>query len=246
MVTAKEAGEQLRAKNKKTISPIPKNLVKSVPPIHIFNVGKKTHSVGLGSLGQFYIPAKEEGQRYSKPLILPGIMFDGVAREMTHIELQMQDGNEVAQDVIGKGPFKNASQNLERVGVFISAGPVPSEEELLAAEEKVRQENIRLVKDADDLYAQGPLQIVNISADHREACVALNQTREWAKMPTQMINCPSCNEPVNPSGARCGGRYGCGFIYNRARAIELGIPVDAEIAEDAEEVTAPKGRAKRA
>lgn len=241
MPYAHEVAAQLKSLNKKKVSRIDKDLIKDVPSIYIFNVGTKPWNVGLGSLGQFYIPAREKGQRVSRPMILPGIVEDGVATDMNSIHTRAENGRKVAEDIIGKGPFKNASQNLERFGVFITAGSEPTEAELVAAEAAVITEYKRLLAEADQLALDGDVK--SISADHRIAAAELKQERDWSKLPTQMIECPGCGDPVKPGVVMHGGRYGCGWIFDKERAAEGGL-IERVSEPTTEEV--PKGRAKRA
>lgn len=241
MPYAHEVAAELRSKNKKHVSRLDKDLIKDVPSIYIFNVGTKPWNVGLGSLGQFYIPAREKGQRFSRPLILPGIVEDGVATDMNSIHTRAENGRKVALDIIGKGAFKDAKQNLENVGVFIAAGSEPTEDELLAADAAVVKEYQRLLAEGDQLALDGDVK--SISADHRIAAAELKQERDWSKVPIQMIDCPGCGDPVKPGVVMHGGRYGCGWIFDKERAAEGGL-IERVSEPTTEEAT--KGRAKRA
>lgn len=218
---AEEVAKQLSGLNKKQIDPIPAHLVKNVPEIHIFNVGPFTFVQQLGSLGTFTIQGCEEGEEYSKPCSIRGIVPEGIALEMNTIHNRMWDGHEVALDIIGKGQFKAPSQNLEAWGVFIAEGKTPTKKELSDAKEKMLEKCSQLVREADELFARGPQFMQDIDKNHRWAAKMLNIERDWCKAPASMLDCPGCGFKVNPHAAVHAGKDGCGAVLDEKRVIRM-------------------------
>jgi len=89
--------------------------------IYIYNVSPIKHMLQHPLIGKMVIPACEPGEKYSKPVVLPGFVFYGVRTEMQEGELRKESGRSVAVDLLGLGPFRNAANSLLRWGVFIAA-----------------------------------------------------------------------------------------------------------------------------
>ncbi len=115
--------EELAAKNDKEIQPEPleNEEYAATHLIHLFNVTPYEHKLDHPSIGSLIIPAAGEGERYSKPAIIPGTMPYGVPTEMTTVEIRRDSGKLFALDIIGVGPFKPRAKSLFQRGVFISA-----------------------------------------------------------------------------------------------------------------------------
>jgi len=251
-VSANAALSQLMDLNRKEVDSIPDELtaLASSRPIYVFNVSPKSWVQHQGSFGTFTIHAKEEGQRYSKPLVVPAIVFEAVPNDIKTMSQRPWSGRKVVDDIICVGAFKSADADLRRWGVFVTTNNPPTEQEIADAEMALQRKCIELVQQADALFMQGPNEIINISADHRWACNKLNLDREWNKSPKQMIPCPGCGEPVHPEVAIHGGRHGCGSPVNQEKAIKLGLwkppVVVAEQEEESEHKPARGGRGKQA
>src|SRR5690348_3480137 len=198
MATAQDrdrAQQELRSLNQKQIAPMPRYIQEEAAknPIYIYNVAPKgiaDQIISLGSMGHYTIFPCEPGQPYSRPTVIARIIPEGIPVDMRKIELRYWDGMDVARDIIGAGPFKSKSQDLTRMGVFISAGEKPTEQELAEARKRLSEYYLFLVQEADAYWMQGPQQVINISAQHRMACNELNLEREWNKTPKPMAVCP--------------------------------------------------------
>lgn len=198
--------------------------------IYIFNVGKKSWNVPEGVLGMFFIPACPEGERCSPPLMhgvdagLPGTIFHTTVVDTGIMANNETDGMDLARDIIGIGPFKDKSSDLTRYGVFIGAVPIPTEDEMVPAEEKRDLEYGRLVQEADQFFevnggmeTQNGHTVSNIQKHHVDAVKALGLDRPWARRNRKMETCGDCGQPVLPGAARCPNQ-GCGAILDEEKA----------------------------
>ena len=100
---------------------------------------------------------------------------------------------EIAEDLV---------QDLDEHGVFVCAGARPSQEELAAASAKRDDWYQRLVVEGDQMWARGH-SYREISDMHRRAALSLGSEREWAYVPTKMLDCP---------GVRRKGEAGSGRV----------------------------------
>src|SRR5580692_3998956 len=105
--------------------------------VHIFNVGPWPHSVSMGSLGMFHIPACEPGQKFAAMKPLPGIIAEPVPIDEKHMELHQEEGRYVADQIIGVGMMRSPSESLVPYGVFVAAGKEPTAQELSEANKKL-------------------------------------------------------------------------------------------------------------
>lgn len=223
VLTAQEAARVISQETRefnggnKLMPKIP-DLIKRVSEEHklyIFNVGPWPHTRGLGSLGSRYIPACEEGQEYSRPLIVPGI----VTEEYPPTEKLLQDdGQWIAEQILGEGRHLDPSQSFRRYGVFISHTEKPSKADLQAAREQLEGHYRDLVAKADAAYAQGPKATEEtISADHYLAARKLNLGPAqcgWIKNATNAAsraNCEGCGATYEVGVILC---RSCGFILD--------------------------------
>lgn len=136
-----------------------------IAPVKIFNVWDEKWVIEKGSLGQFYIPPCEKGQKYSQALTVPGIVREAVMVEEVAGGRKMQwllyDGIEVAQDIIGVTRYAPAATNLTPYGVFIAAGQEPSDEEILKANGELTKTLFQIAKEALALARIDPRSISN-------------------------------------------------------------------------------------
>ncbi len=86
--------------------------------VRIFNVGPKLYRIPLGGLGEFLIPACEEGKPYSKPLEILKMTPEGKNDDMQKMSLRIINGYGIAESLVGYGKFCNPSTDLRRFGVF--------------------------------------------------------------------------------------------------------------------------------
>ncbi len=104
-------------------------------------------------------------------------------------------------------------------GVFVSAGPVPANEELAEAHGKLEAFYKLMVSTADRLYETqaGKTEITDVM---RRAARALGIRKPWTYDPEPMTQCPACGESLRPGVAVC---RGCGAILDREKALRFGL-----------------------
>lgn len=180
--------------------------------VYIFNVGPWAQSRLLGSLGQFFIEPCPEGKDYSKPIVLNGIVREYYPINEMKMEPIDEDGDFIAQQILGVGPHLSPRASFVPYGVFISHNNPPLKAEVEKAKGELHKLFLELVTQADLAYSMGPK-----SADdtirpetHFVAARALGKTETdcaWLKnavVPAERKECPSC-----------GARYKLGLILCR-------------------------------
>lgn len=110
-------------------------------------------------------------------------------------------------------------QDLHDHGLFVCAGPRPSEEELAAAVARRDAYYHRLIAEGDIMWARGH-SFREISDLHRRATLALGIEREWAYVPVKMSECPACGEKVKSGVAVC---KHCSAILDAEKAAKHGL-----------------------
>jgi hypothetical protein len=204
----------------------------------IFNVGPKEHIRYMGSFGRFTIPACPEDQEYAGPVVyrgkpgIPSMMPETVVKSVEGRTVEYDwnfttEGRKFVNDLLGVGAFHDVSDDLTKHGVFLAAGPVPTQAEIAAAKQKIQtlfDERVRL---ADQRYeVNGGMETNNgksvytITEDDVYACKALGLDRPWARKNHQMVPCEGCGSPVAPNAVRC-PNPGCGAILNEEKARKL-------------------------
>ena len=111
----------------------------------------------------------------------------------------LYNGEEIAYEIIRKGPGKHPDLNLEKRGVFISRNCPPKPEEIALAHERWGQTCDELIADGDAIMAQGPTKGLEgnmISLDHKRAARYRGQVRDYNRPIQQMKSCPSCGDNV--------------------------------------------------
>jgi len=215
-----QAQSEIAGLNKKIIDPVPEKILKSGSPIYIYNVGPWRWIRSMASLGTYTIMECPPGQRHSPPLVIPHLIRETIPHEASNWRMgnRFEDGEDVALAILGEGPFQSKEQGYSRVGVFIAKGEEPTEQELVKAENLLRQYRETQVAEADAYWNAGPQQYQMIVAEHREAAAALGVEREWVKPIRETIECPGCGARVNPRIAlHAVQQGGCGAIINRER-----------------------------
>jgi hypothetical protein len=225
MLTTQDVQNQISSLNAKTITPVPDVIrrLAQEKSFHIYNVGPYRWIQRIGSLGTWTIQPADEKTGISVPLKVPGMVFEAVTVDIGRQEQRPWDGFDVVKDIIGIGPYKSQQQDLTRWGIFYTEGSEPTKEQINEARKQLKARYAELVQEADGFQAQGPMQLQNITAEHRRAAAVLKLERDWSKEATEMMSCPGCGEKVVPGIVIHGGRYGCGWIFDKKKAIEGGL-----------------------
>lgn len=221
-VTASQATqtikEEIKFRNGKVVESLPQQVRRIVDrdgqqPLYIFNVGHHVWRDRYAGNKAYVINACEPGKRYSAPTLVPFIPTYHVATDMNKMEIRLEDCEAVANDILGVGPFKSKDNDLTQYGVFLAAGPEPTEEELQAAEKAYEASDMELIHQGDVLTNEGPNGIKSITAEMRDACRRRHVVREWAKAQAAGQQCPGCGEMVAGNIRKhplCGWRFDLG------------------------------------
>ncbi len=134
---------------------------------------------------------------------------------------------EVAEDLARE--INGDSGEFSFHGVFVGAGPEPTERELAEARQKLDTFHRRLVETADLEWerSHNPMFITDLE---RRAARELHLEKPWVYDPKPQAECPACAEKIKPGVAVC---RSCGAILDREKAAKFGLipahpPVAAE------------------
>jgi hypothetical protein len=124
---------------------------------------------------------------------------------------------EVAEDIAreingdsGEGSFH---------GVFVAAGPAPTESELADARRRLEEFQLRLVAAADLEWerTKNPMFITDLE---RRAARQLGLEKPWLYDAKPLAECPACAERIKHGVAVC---RSCGAILDREKAAQYGL-----------------------
>jgi hypothetical protein len=215
------------------------------------------------------VPAREEGQRISKPFIIPDIVQVPVFRAgSAEMGTRGVDGKFLAQDAINpedmKGSWRtvrtvlaaslaNEGTNLYWWGLFWDRTPgldknVPPEEEAVAAAVKRLETNYnRLIEEAN-LLALDPKKVGEIGHTHRRAANYFGRSFNWNMRYERQNPCTNCGTSLPVSASRC---YQCKRVIDWTRALADGTATEEEaikagILQSQAEHMAKKPRGKKA
>lgn len=224
MPYAHEVQQQLESLNQVSISPIPEEIreLAEKNKIYIFNISNRRFEAGMGTLGTFTILPCEPGQKYSKPCVIPGVVNEGLRKEMNSLDWRQWSGKLVALDIMGQGAFKHKSNDLARWGVFIAAGEVPTEKELAEAKKRLAHEQDELIREGNRIHAQGPLHQQDISDAHREAATLRGADVAWNQPIQARQTCPGCGAKV-PVGIIKHADPSCLYVFDEAAYRKSGM-----------------------
>ena len=104
-------------------------------------------------------------------------------------------------------------------GVFVAAGPQPTEAELAEARRRLEEFQRRLVAAADLEWerTKNPMFITDLE---RRAARQLGLEKPWLYDPKPMAECPACAEKIKPGVAVC---RACGAILDKEKAAQYGL-----------------------
>jgi len=194
--------------------------------LYIFSVNPHPQTADAG-MEKYTVPACAKGAKVSEPLVVPGIYFytdvasaDGFD---TTYKWSTIEGRDLAQDILGTALGKDPTNDLTRLGVFLSLTPEPTDEQIDAARGRLHDRYGALAQEADRQYEiNGGQEVVNgiarsnIAPQHIEAARALGLDKPWArKISTALVECPACEEMVKPGAAICSH---CEAILDEAKA----------------------------
>jgi hypothetical protein len=175
--------------------------------------------------GSLLIASPEPGQAYAITPIHSCLGFMDVG-DRHKIDVPVS-ARAVAEDLArelngdsGEGSFH---------GVFVAAGPEPTEAELADARTKLEVFHRRLVETADLEWerSHNPMFITDLE---RRAARELKLEKPWLYDPKPLEECPACGERVKPGVAIC---RSCRAVLDREKAKQFGFAAEAPIAASA-------------
>jgi hypothetical protein len=215
------------------------------------------------------VPAREQGQKISKPFFIPDIVQLPVFRPgSTEINTRGVDGKFLAQDALNpedmKGSWKtvrtvlaaslaNEGTNLYWWGLFWdrTQGPdkdEPADPEAAAkAVERLEINYNRLIDEAN-IMALNPKTVAEIGHTHRRAANYFGRSFTWNMRYEKQNPCANCGTSLPLTASRC---YQCKKVFDWTRALAEGTATEAEaiaagILQSQAEHMAKKPRGKKA
>jgi len=157
-----------------------------------------------------------DGQGDSTPALPPYALLLITARGDV---IDLGDNRRFPFTITAREIANDLLQDLHDHGIFVCAGPRPSQEELGTAAARRDAYYQRLITEGDTMWARGH-SFREISDLHRRAAISLGVEREWAYVPMRMNECPACGEKVKPAVAVC---KHCGAILDAEKAAKHGL-----------------------
>jgi len=165
--------------------------------------------------GSLEVRSPESGETYAITPIrgCTGVMDLGDKRIMEYRITAREIAEDVAREIngdSGEGSFH---------GVFVAAGPEPTEAELADARHRLEEFQRRLVAAADLEWerTKNPMFITDLE---RRAARQLGLEKPWLYDPKPLADCPVCAEKIKPGVAVC---RSCGAILDREKAAQYGL-----------------------
>jgi hypothetical protein len=165
--------------------------------------------------GSLEVCSPEAGEVYAVTTIrgCTGIMDLGDKRTMEYRITAREIAEDIAREInsdSGEGSFH---------GVFVAAGPTPTEAELADARRRLEEFQRRLVAAADLEWerTKNPMFITDLE---RRAARQLGLEKPWLYDPKPLAECPVCAEKIKHGVAVC---RSCGAILDRDKAAQYGL-----------------------
>ena len=146
---------------------------------------------------------------------------------------------EIAEDLARE--LNNDSGEGSFHGVFVSAGPEPTEDELSDAQRRLDQFHSKLVAAADLEWerSHNPMFVTDLD---RRAARELKLDKPWLYDPKPQAECPACAEKIKPGVAVC---RSCGAILDRAKAAQFGLVANGAAYEEKESAAEPQSHREK-
>jgi len=166
-------------------------------------------------LGSLLVHSPHDGEAYAVTPIhaCRGVMDLGDKRTMEFAISAREIADDIARELnsdSGEGSFH---------GIFVAAGPEPTEAELTDARRRLDDFYSKLVAAADLEWerSHNPMFITDLD---RRAARELKLDKPWLYDPKPQDECPACAEKIKPGVAVC---RSCGAILDRAKAAQFGL-----------------------
>jgi hypothetical protein len=170
--------------------------------------------------GSLEVRSPEPGESFAITPIRAcrGVMDLGDKRTMEFPISAREIAEDIAREInsdSGEGSFH---------GVFVAAGPEPTEAELAEAHGRLAEFQKKLVAAADLEWerSHNPMFITDLE---RRAARELGLDKPWLYDPKPLAECPACAEKIKPGVAVC---RSCGAILDREKAAQFGLAPQQE------------------
>jgi hypothetical protein len=165
--------------------------------------------------GSLEVRSPEPGEAFAVTAIrgCTGVMDLGDKRTMEYRITAREIAEDIAREInndSGEGSFH---------GVFVAAGPEPTEAELAVARRRLEEFQRRLVAAADLEWerTKNPMFITDLE---RRAARQLGLEKPWLYDARPLAECPVCAEKIKHGVAVC---RSCGAILDREKAAQYGL-----------------------
>jgi hypothetical protein len=203
--------------------------------LYIFNVSDKEYRWHQVGFPWYVVPACTKDGDHSAPIYelgkedTPGIA--GIVNyeflEIDKTKWAQHLGEEVAMEIMSIGAGKPPQTNLENYGLFRSWSNPPKPSEVAAAKARFVETLEAIVRDGNDIHAQGEKKGLDgqmFSSEHRWAARLLGQSEPWARNARQMVTCPGCGNDMPAVASLHSERAGgCGYVVDPQRAFDDGM-----------------------
>jgi hypothetical protein len=165
--------------------------------------------------GSLLVRSPESGEEFAITPIR-GCMASMDMGDKRTIEIRLT-AQEVAEDIARE--LNGDSGDGSFHGVFVAAGPTPTESELADARRRLEEFQRRLVAAADLEWerTRNPMFITDLE---RRAARQLNLEKPWLYDSKPLAECPVCAEKIKHGVAVC---RSCGAILDREKAAQYGL-----------------------
>ena len=213
--------------------------------VYLFNIAKQEYKISrLPIIKEMIIPARKEGEKYSRVTKLPSPMKLPKGNvDSNDIDIVVLDGRRMAMDIINPdnlsldqdavitGSF-SVGQNMGRLGVFWSLNEEPTEAELAAATKRLEAHYRSLLTEARSVETSNPQALPAVLTPTLHAAADyFHETFNWHKKEVHLENCERCGSPARvgapfhpmDGGGLCVGDWAAAIkagVRSRAQAYE--------------------------
>src|ERR1700704_2354847 len=193
--------------------------VQAVPPDRspqavIANITEQNHTAHR-TYGTFQICGRAGGEEYTLTRVTPRTaVMDYGDKRILPLAITAR---EIAEDLC-REINSDAGEN-SFLGVFVCAGNMPTEDELLGARARLEEFYRAMVASADREWERSH-SFLFIHDLQRRAAGHLGLNKEWYYQVRETAECPGCGERVKPTVAVC---KSCGAVLDREKALALGL-----------------------
>jgi hypothetical protein len=179
--------------------------------VYIYNVSQQEHVVSRPPImREMHIAARKQHERYAivtrlpQPLLMPKGNVDS-----NEIDISAMDTRRFAMDIINPdnlGINQDAAidnvtgvgNDLGQKGVFWSLNNPPTEEEIVAAENRLKKRYKFLLEQARTVETSNPKALADtLSPEHHMAADYYHETLSWHGRPVHKDMCPRCGSLAN-------------------------------------------------